>query len=139
MLGKFCKKYFYTVTELTRTFGKGLCCKKEKKKDFCKVAISLQKERNNSGMAVEVMVVKCGKDPSWKKIITTNTISKFIKSNVVLNVKYNEFGHSPSELVKNLSIPSPSSHLLRMQTNHHLFTTRGSRIYKYYSLQRDEH
>ena len=67
MLGKFCKKYFYTVTELTRTFGKGLCCKKEKKKDFCKVAISLQKERNNSGMAVEVMVVKCGKDPSWQK------------------------------------------------------------------------
>ena len=61
------------------------------------------------------MVVKCGKDPSWQK---KNHYDKhnfeFIKSNGVLNVKNNEFGHSPSELVKNLSIPSPSSHLLRM-------------------------
>ena len=40
-----------------------LCVAKNKQKDFCKVAISLQKERNNSGMAVEVMVVKCGKYP----------------------------------------------------------------------------
>ena len=66
-------------------------------------------------MAVEVMVVKCGKDPSWQK---KNHYDKhnfeIHKKKLVLNVNYNEFGHSPSELVKNLSIPSPSSHLLRM-------------------------
>ena len=66
MFGKFCIKYFYTVTELTRTFGKALLQKK-KKRIFAKLQFHYRKERNNSSMAVEVMVLKCGKDPSWQK------------------------------------------------------------------------
>ena len=42
MFGKFCIKYSYTVTELTRTFGKALLQKK-KKRIFAKLQFHYRK------------------------------------------------------------------------------------------------
>ena len=63
---KILYKVFLHRNRIDKDFWKSFVAK-EKKRIFAKLQFHYRKERNNSSMAVEVMVLKCGKDPSWQK------------------------------------------------------------------------